>query len=136
VTASRHSPRACVPWNAVRNGGGRSACLAALARAAASASFPWAAAASWSYMAGPISRYWACSCRYKLFLMRMHGSGDFSETRAIARGSSPMLVALGVAAVASEWLDWIAALGILRTGGGIVSRKDQCAVRGAHRGVG
>jgi hypothetical protein len=47
-----------------------------------------------------------------------------------------MLVALGAAVVASEWLDWVAALGILRVSGGIVSLKDQCAVRGAHRGVG
>jgi uncharacterized membrane protein len=78
---------------------------------------PWPAAASWPYIvaSGPLR------VGYNLFLVQIYGSGDFSETYPIARGSSPMLVALGAAVFAGERPDLLVLLGIVFVCGGIVS---------------
>jgi hypothetical protein len=68
-------------------------------------------------------------------LRPQHPRGGCGETWAITRGSSPELVALGAAVFAGERLDWVAVLGLLLVGGGIVSVKHQCGVRGRLSGV-
>ena len=89
----------------------------ALVGAAAVPFLPWPAAASWPYIVASGLLH----VGYNLFLVRTYGSGDFSETYPIARGSSPMLVAIGAAAFAGERVDWLSALGIALVCGGIVS---------------
>jgi drug/metabolite transporter (DMT)-like permease len=96
----------------------------ALVGAAAASLLPWPAAASWPYIVASGLLH----VGYNLFLVRTYGSGDFSETYPIARGSSPMLVAIGAAVFAGERLDWLSAFGIALVCGGIVSL--------AHRGKG
>ncbi len=95
-----------------------------LVGAAATLFVPWPAAASWPYIVASGLLH----VGYNLFLVRTYGSGDFSETYPIARGSSPMLVAIGAAVFAGERLDWLPALGIVLVCGGIISL--------AHRGKG
>jgi uncharacterized membrane protein len=58
---------------------------------------------------------------YNLFLVRTYRSGDLGQTYPIARGSSPLLVALGAALFAREQPDPINVLGILLVSGGIIS---------------
>jgi drug/metabolite transporter (DMT)-like permease len=58
---------------------------------------------------------------YNLFLVRTYRSGDLGQTYPIARGSSPLLVALGAAFFARELPDPINMLGILLVSGGIIS---------------
>lgn len=91
-------------------------CLAvALAGAAAITFFPWPTAASWP----AIAMSGLLHVGYKLFALRRYRSGDLSETYPIARGSLPMLIALGAAAFAGERLDCAGVLGILLACGGI-----------------
>jgi drug/metabolite transporter (DMT)-like permease len=58
---------------------------------------------------------------YNLFLVKTYGSGDFSETYPIARGSSPMLIAIGAAVFAGERPGVLPMLGIPLVCCGIVS---------------
>ena len=96
----------------------------ALAGAAAVPFLRWPAAASWPYIVASGLLH----VGYSLYLVRTYGSGDFSETYPIARGSSPMLVVIGAAVFAGERPDWWSALRIVLVCGGIISL--------AHRGKG
>jgi uncharacterized membrane protein len=89
----------------------------ALVASAAIPFLPWPAATSWPYIVASALLH----AGYSLFLVQTYGSGDFSETYPIARGSSPMLVGLGAAVFAGEWPDWLAMLGIALVCGGIIS---------------
>ena len=58
---------------------------------------------------------------YNLFLIRAYRIGDFSQSYPIARGSSPLLVALGAALLAGEQMSWWTLLGIVLVSAGIIS---------------
>ncbi len=58
---------------------------------------------------------------YNLFLIRAYRIGDFSQSYPIARGSSPLLVALGAALLAGEQMNWWTLLGIVLVSAGIIS---------------
>jgi drug/metabolite transporter (DMT)-like permease len=58
---------------------------------------------------------------YNLLLVRMYGAGDFTQTYPIARGSSPLLVALGALLVTGETLDAPRMLGVVLVSGGIMA---------------
>ena len=58
---------------------------------------------------------------YNLFLVRTYRSGDLGQTYPIARGSSPLLVALGAAVFAGELPDPVNMLGVVLVSGGIIS---------------
>lgn len=58
---------------------------------------------------------------YNLFLIRAYKIGDFGQSYPIARGSSPLLVALGAAAFAGEQLGLYTVAGIALVSVGIVS---------------
>jgi drug/metabolite transporter (DMT)-like permease len=76
----------------------------------------------------PLRASWGCALLsaslhigYNLFLVRTYRSGDLGQTYPIARGSSPLLVSLCAALVASEWPDRLSLLGVLLVSGGILS---------------
>ncbi|NEX61948.1 EamA family transporter [Noviherbaspirillum galbum] len=77
---------------------------------------PLPAAASWPYilLSGIIH------VAYNLFLVRAYETGDLGMAYPIARGSSPMLVALGAFFLAGESLTAIHALGVILVSAGIV----------------
>lgn len=58
---------------------------------------------------------------YNLFLIRAYKIGDFGQSYPIARGSSPLLVALGAALFAGEQLGLYTVIGIALVSAGIVS---------------
>ncbi|MBP0599051.1 EamA family transporter [Herbaspirillum sp. LeCh32-8] len=58
---------------------------------------------------------------YNLFLIRAYKIGDFGQSYPIARGSSPLLVALGAALFAGEQLGIYTVIGIALVSAGIVS---------------
>jgi drug/metabolite transporter (DMT)-like permease len=58
---------------------------------------------------------------YNLCLVRMYRSGDLSQTYPVARGVSPMLVALGGALFAGEHLNGPGLLGVLLVSVGILA---------------
>lgn len=58
---------------------------------------------------------------YNLFLIRAYKIGDFGQSYPIARGSSPLLVALGAALFAGEQLGVYTVIGIALVSAGIVS---------------
>lgn len=58
---------------------------------------------------------------YNMFLVRTYRSGDLGQTYPIARGSSPMLVALGAALFAGELPDPLSLAGVLLVSAGIMS---------------
>jgi uncharacterized membrane protein len=58
---------------------------------------------------------------YNVLLVKTYDSGDFSETYPIARGSSPMLIAMSAAVFAGERPGVPPTLGIALVCGGIVS---------------
>jgi drug/metabolite transporter (DMT)-like permease len=57
---------------------------------------------------------------YNMSLIRAYQSGEFGETYPIARGSSPVLVSLGAAAVARDHLGLLHILGVLLVSLGII----------------
>jgi drug/metabolite transporter (DMT)-like permease len=57
---------------------------------------------------------------YNMALVRAYQSGDLGETYPIARGSSPMLVALGAALFAREYPGALPIIGIVLVSGGII----------------
>lgn len=58
---------------------------------------------------------------YNLFLVRTYRSGDLGQTYPIARGTSPVLVAIGAAVFAGELPDAVSMVGVVLVSGGIVS---------------
>jgi drug/metabolite transporter (DMT)-like permease len=58
---------------------------------------------------------------YQLLLVRTYGAGDFSQAYPIARGTSPLLVAIGGAVVAGEVPTPISAAGIVLVAGGLLA---------------
>jgi drug/metabolite transporter (DMT)-like permease len=75
------------------------------------------ALASWPYVAASA----AIHTVYQLLLVRMYAVGDFGQTYPIARGSSPLLVALGAFVVAHEVLSPQKVTGIVLVCGGIMA---------------
>ncbi len=58
---------------------------------------------------------------YNVFLVRAYDSGQLGEAYPIARGSSPLLVALGAAIFAGERLSLLTTLGVVLVSGGIMA---------------
>ncbi len=65
---------------------------------------------------------------YSLLLVRMYRHGDFGVTYPVARGSSPLLIAIGGAALSAEWVSPLSWLGIALVSSGIFT----LARSGAH----
>jgi len=110
-------------WNAVLRGGLDrlwASALMCLAMAAASAValviLPLPAPASWPYAAAS----GVLHLGYMIALTATYRAGELGETYAIARGSSPVLVASAAALVAGERLGLAACLGIGLVSSGIV----------------
>ena len=72
---------------------------------------------SWPYLVGSATLH----IGYNIFLIRAYRGGDFGSAYPIARGSSPLLVTLGAAAVAHESPSASGIAGILLVSGGIIS---------------
>lgn len=87
-------------------------------------SSPLPAPESWPYIAasGLVHIF------YNVSLVRSYGRNDLALAYPIARGSSPLLVALGAALFAGEAIQPLHALGIVMTTGGIVA----IALQGRH----
>ena len=115
-------------WNALLKGGrdrlwsgtaqsffGASACLLLLPL------LPLPQSACWPYLLASV----ALHVLYNLLLVRMYSRGHFGVTYPVARGSSPLLVALGGALFSSELLAPVQLTGILLVCGGIA-----CLARG------
>ena len=79
-----------------------------LAGAALIPFLPLPAAASWPYILGSA----ALHVVYQFLLLRTYAKGDFSQTYPIARGSAPMLVALGGFLIVGEQLSAVEWLGV------------------------
>jgi drug/metabolite transporter (DMT)-like permease len=87
-----------------------------------------ALAALWHELALPPPGAWACiaistaiNVVYNVVLVRAYRTGDLGEAYPIARGSSPLLVALGAAVVAGERLSLVTVLGIALISAGIMA---------------
>lgn len=111
-------------WNAVLRGGRDrlwSMTLMMIAVACVSAAtmvfLPWPNAASWPYVISPALIHTADN----LSLVWTYRSGDPGQTYPIARGSSPVLVALGAALFAQEALGVLPIVGVALVSGGILS---------------
>jgi len=111
-------------WNAVLKGGGDGlwtmtimGIATSLACAIAAFFLPVPASASWPYIAGSALLH----VGYNAFLIRAYRGGDFGSAYPIARGSSPLLVTLGAALMATEWPAWSGIFGIVLVSGGIIS---------------
>ena len=102
--------------------------LAMLAVAVAAMPFlPLPARASWPYLIA--SGF--LEVGYSLFLVQAYRYGDLGQAYPIARGSSPVLVAVGAAAFAAERLDALTTAGIVLVSGGILA----LAFKGRRLGV-
>jgi len=86
---------------------------------------PWPQAESWFY----ILLSGLLHTGYNLFLIRAYRIGDFGQSYPIARGSSPLLVALGAAVFAGEQLGIYTVIGIALVSLGIVSLANLRAMR-------
>ena len=75
------------------------------------------APASWPYVAASGLLH----VGYNVFLVKTYDSGDFSETYPIARGFSPMLIAMSAAVFAGERPGGLSMFGIALVCCGIVS---------------
>ena len=74
---------------------------------------------------------------YSVSLVYAYRSGDLGETYPIARGSSPLLVAVGAALFAREHLGWLPLAGILLVSAGIISlalERGRVSLAGASAG--
>jgi drug/metabolite transporter (DMT)-like permease len=89
----------------------------ALACAALLPFLPTPLRASWPYLVGSSVLH----IGYNIFLIRAYRSGEFGSAYPIARGSSPLLVTLGAAAVAGEAPSTFGIAGIVLVSGGIIS---------------
>jgi drug/metabolite transporter (DMT)-like permease len=56
---------------------------------------------------------------YSLLLVRMYRQGDFGVTYPVARGSSPLLIALGGMVLGAEFVSTVSAIGIVLVSAGI-----------------
>jgi drug/metabolite transporter (DMT)-like permease len=93
-------------------------CVAGGIAAAAGLPFvPLPAPASWPYIAASAAVHFV----YQFLLVRTYDQGDFSQTYPIARGSAPMMVAVGGLVFAGEQLTAVEILGIAAVSGGIVA---------------
>ena len=72
---------------------------------------------SWPYIAGSAALHVA----YQFLLANTYSRGEFSQTYPIARGSAPMLVALGGFLVAGEALTALEVVGIATVSAGIIA---------------
>jgi drug/metabolite transporter (DMT)-like permease len=70
---------------------------------------PLPASASWPFLAGSAVLHVA----YNLLLMRCYRLGEFGQVYPVARGTSPLLVALGAAVLVGEELSVIRLVGVL-----------------------
>jgi drug/metabolite transporter (DMT)-like permease len=111
-------------WNAMlRSGADRfwtmtTMCIAiAIACALAAPFLPRPAPASWSYAVLSALLHTG----YNLFLVRAYRSGDLGQAYPIARGTSPLLVALGGALLAGERPDAFSMTGVLLVSAGVIS---------------
>ncbi|UWE16670.1 DMT family transporter [Herbaspirillum huttiense] len=86
---------------------------------------PWPQPESWFY----ILLSGLLHTGYNLFLIRAYRIGDFGQSYPIARGSSPLLVALGAAVFAGEQLGIYTVIGIALVSLGIVSLANLRAMR-------
>ena len=78
---------------------------------------PMPAPASWAYAGFSALLH----VGYNLFLIRTYRSGDLGQTYPIARGFSPLLVALGAALFARELPDPISLAGVVLVSSGIIA---------------
>ncbi|MBD8612223.1 EamA family transporter [Pseudomonas putida] len=110
-------------WNALLRGGADRLwsmtvmCLAVAGTCIVLALFMVAPAmASWPYavLSGVLH------VGYNLFLVRSYRMGDLGQTYPVARGSSPILIALGAAIFAGEHIQASALAGICLVSGGII----------------
>jgi drug/metabolite transporter (DMT)-like permease len=60
-------------------------------------------------------------CAYFFFLIKAYEVGDLSHAYPLARGSAPLIVALGGAVFAGEWLSPFEWLGVAMVSSGIIS---------------
>jgi drug/metabolite transporter (DMT)-like permease len=111
-------------WNAMlKSGADRFWTMAALSFATGVVSLPFIPflplppAAAWPYIVASALIH----IGYNFLLVRMYGTGDFIKTYPIARGSSPLLVALGAFLLASEQLDTARLAGVVLVSGGIMA---------------
>ncbi len=75
------------------------------------------APASWPYIAGSA----AIHIVYQFLLVHTYSRGEFSQTYPIARGSAPLMVAVGGFLLAGETLTILEILGIAAVSGGIIA---------------
>lgn len=85
---------------------------------------PWPAGAAWPY----IVTSGLVHIVYNVTLVRSYRRNDLAQAYPIARGSSPLLVALGAALFAHEAIGPLHALGITMISGGIIA----IALQGHH----
>jgi drug/metabolite transporter (DMT)-like permease len=76
---------------------------------------PLPARASWPYLAGSVALHVA----YNLLLMRSYRLGDFGQVYPIARGTSPLLVALAGSVFVGEHLSPVRLLGVVVISAGL-----------------
>lgn len=127
-------------WNALlKSGADRLRAIAMMGAFSAAAALPIAllipapARASWPLLA--LSA--ALQIAYCVFLVRAYRTADLGQVYPIARGSSPLLVALGAALVAGEHLDGLALGGVALVSAGILAlatgrgRVDGASLRAA-----
>ncbi|MFP6745582.1 MAG: EamA family transporter [Alphaproteobacteria bacterium] len=78
---------------------------------------PQPAPESWPYII--LSAF--IHCAYFFFLIQAYAVGDLSHAYPLARGSAPLIVALGGAVFADEWLSPVEWLGVAMLSSGIIS---------------
>jgi drug/metabolite transporter (DMT)-like permease len=80
---------------------------------------PLPASASWPWLLAGAGLH----CGYRILLVRAYGYGELGQMYPIARGSSPILVTLGSAAIVGEYPRPLSALGIFLIAGGILGLR-------------
>lgn len=123
-------------WNALLKGGAdrlRSATIMAMTGTAISlvlvSMLPAPRQASWLY----IGLSGALHVAYNILLVVTYREGDLGLMYPIARGSSPMLVTLGAAAVAGERLDLASLFGVVLISAGILGlARDRRGLSSSH----
>ncbi len=128
-------------WNAlVKTGRDRLAVMAitmglpALPFSVALFFVPIPAAGSWPFLIASVVFHWG----YYVCLLYAYRYGDFSQVYPIARGTAPMLVALGAFILAAERLNIYESLGVLLLSAGIASlawRRGERYRSGEGRGI-
>lgn len=96
---------------------------------------PWAPlpdAASWPFLAGSVVVHTA----YFFFLLRAYTHGDLSQVYPIARGTSPLVVALLAVPLAGETLSLRGFAGVLLVTAGIASLAAGARAGGDRRAIG